>query len=103
MWSSSAPLIPPNFQQAVDNANALLVRILPALGEKITILQVSVPRLFDEALTYILHNTPNLTNLALDVNHLNTHILQKYFAGWCLYQFLNCSPFQGGLAPVPAD
>uniref|UniRef100_A0A1I7WWD0 F-box/LRR-repeat protein n=1 Tax=Heterorhabditis bacteriophora TaxID=37862 RepID=A0A1I7WWD0_HETBA len=66
---------------AVDNANALLCTIISYLGAKITILQVAVPRLFDDSLRLITENTPNLTHLALDVNHLSTHILQKYFSG----------------------
>ncbi|CAI4226260.1 unnamed protein product [Auanema sp. JU1783] len=66
---------------SIDNANNLLSYIMPFLGPKITILQVSVSRLFDEALRLILDNTPNMTHLALAVNHLNTNILQRYFAG----------------------
>ncbi|CAD6195274.1 unnamed protein product [Caenorhabditis auriculariae] len=66
---------------AVDNANALICAIVPLLGTKITKLQISVPRLFDEALTFVTEGLPNMTHLALEVNHLNTNILQKYFAG----------------------
>ncbi|VDK57075.1 unnamed protein product, partial [Cylicostephanus goldi] len=42
---------------------------------------VATPRLFDDSLRLITECTPNLTHLALDVNHLSTHILQRYFAG----------------------
>lgn len=69
------------FQQAVDNANHLLCAIIPLLGHKITKLQISVPRLFDEPLKLVTEYLPNLTHLSLEINHLNTNILQKYFAG----------------------
>ncbi|CAI2337252.1 unnamed protein product [Caenorhabditis sp. 36 PRJEB53466] len=67
--------------QAVDNANSLICAIIPRLGPKIIKLQISVPRLFDEALHLVTECLPNLTHLSLEVNHLNTNILQKYFAG----------------------
>ncbi|EFO96504.1 hypothetical protein GCK72_004286 [Caenorhabditis remanei] len=67
--------------QAVDNANSLLCAIIPLLGHKITKLQISVPRLFDEPLHLVTEFLPNLTHLSLEINHLNTNILQKYFAG----------------------
>ncbi|KAK5974597.1 Leucine-rich repeat cysteine-containing subtype-containing protein [Trichostrongylus colubriformis] len=66
---------------AIDNANTLLSTILPYIGSKITILTVATPRLFDDSLRLITECTPNLTHLALDVNHLSTHILQRYFSG----------------------
>ncbi|EPB67074.1 leucine Rich repeat-containing domain protein [Ancylostoma ceylanicum] len=62
---------------AIDNANTLLSTILPYIGNKITILTVATPRLFDDSLRLITECTPNLTHLALDVNHLSTHILQR--------------------------
>ncbi|CAI5441539.1 unnamed protein product [Caenorhabditis angaria] len=67
--------------QAVDNANSLLCTIIPLLGQKITKIQISVPRLFDEPLRLVTECLPNLSHLSLEVNHLNTNILQKYFAG----------------------
>lgn len=67
--------------QAVDNANSLLCTLLRYLGNKITKLQISVPRLFDEPLYMVTECLPNLTHLSLAINHLNTNILQKYFSG----------------------
>ncbi|CAB3411176.1 unnamed protein product [Caenorhabditis bovis] len=67
--------------QSVDNANNLLCALIPVLGSKITKLQISVPRLFDEPLMLVTELLPNLTHLSLEVNHLNTTILQKYFSG----------------------
>ncbi|KAE9416865.1 hypothetical protein Angca_006572 [Angiostrongylus cantonensis] len=42
---------------------------------------VATPRLFDDSLRLIVECTPNLTHLALDVNHLSTSILQRFFSG----------------------
>ncbi len=67
--------------RSVADANRFLSILLPIMGSKITRLQLSMPRLDDRPLLLITQCCRQLSHLALDVKHINAHLLQRYFSG----------------------
>lgn len=66
---------------SVESANAFLSRFICYMGQKITRLHVTLQRLSDSVLLQLVHSTPNLTHLALDVFYLNPQNLRLLFTG----------------------
>ncbi|CAJ0564504.1 unnamed protein product, partial [Mesorhabditis spiculigera] len=66
--------------QAIDSANNLLCTLLPFIGPKINLLQISVVRLFDPVLRFIREYCLNLSHLALDVKGMSNLLFQKLFS-----------------------
>lgn len=67
--------------RSVEEANAFLCQLIPLIGNKITRLQISLPRLVDTAFSLITQCLPNLIELALDVKHINNKLLRHFFSG----------------------
>uniref|UniRef100_A0AC35U5I1 F-box domain-containing protein n=1 Tax=Rhabditophanes sp. KR3021 TaxID=114890 RepID=A0AC35U5I1_9BILA len=65
---------------AIEQSNRFLNIFIAALGSKITKLQVSLDRIYDSVLILITKNIPKMTDLALNVKHINSLYLEKFFA-----------------------
>ncbi|KAI6194504.1 hypothetical protein M3Y96_01132000 [Aphelenchoides besseyi] len=65
----------------IENANQFLCNFLPLMGAYVTRLQITLHRMTDAAMEAVTEFIPELVDLALDVTHLNTHYLRRFFAG----------------------
>ncbi|CEF60377.1 Leucine-rich repeat, cysteine-containing subtype-containing protein [Strongyloides ratti] len=64
---------------AIERCNEFLKIFIGGLGKKIINLHISCNRIIDEVLLLITNNIPNMTHLALNVKHINSYHLQRYF------------------------
>ncbi|KAI6242671.1 hypothetical protein M3Y99_00172300 [Aphelenchoides fujianensis] len=66
---------------SIENANNFLVQFLPLMAPLVTKLQITLQRMSEAAIEAVTERLPALVDLALDVPHLNTHYLKRFFAG----------------------